>query len=288
MIVGIIFVILGFCLTSIDCLGVTVSSPSIPLVTLEIYQQSLKDVIATVSKKIGYVIKIDERLSAELISGKYIEVPVESFFYRILRNQNVSIISNDQEKILIVKILGNKPRKYYVTGIDKSNASKTGLLTMQKFRKLQYEQAKGYQEYLVNPDSVDSIMGITLSSLHNTLESQAKDYYVYLNNPNSIDSISGFSLSEMHKAKEYQIKKYKEFLDNPDSIDSLTGHALSALHKARQHQLIEYKRYLNNSDNIDSVLGLNLSEINGNTERQLKEYKEYLNNPNSVDSKLTL
>jgi len=288
LVIGVVFVVLINCFVSFNCLGVTISSSSVPLLTLEIHDLSLKDVVAAVSKKTGYIIKVDERLGTESISGKYIEVPIENFFYRILRNKNVSVISNDQEKILVVKILGSKPKKYYMIGAEKSNDSKSGLLTIRRFQKLQHKQAKDYQDYLANLDSTDPIMGLKLSFLRNTEESQARDYQKYLNNPDSVDSLTGLTLSEMGKTKEYQLGKYQKYLANPDSVDSLTGQSLSMLHKIRQRQLDEYKRHVDNYDTVDPVMGLSLSEINGNIKRQLKEYQEYLNNPDSVESMLNL
>jgi hypothetical protein len=218
--------------------------------------RSLRAVLTEIAKQTSWTIMVDEKLIDTAISGSFHEIGLDSFLKRSLRGENLIVLYDEKAKSVIIRSFGSTGGMQTIT---------PGFLPEKlNDKELQARRAKdqrAYDEYLSNPDSIDSLTGMTLGEIKAMRERDQKAYDKYLSNPDSIDPLTGKTLGEIKAMRERDQKAYDKYLANPDSIDPLTGMKLGEIKAMRERDQKEYDKYLSNPDSIDPLTGMTLGEI---------------------------
>ncbi|MFT5697855.1 MAG: hypothetical protein ACI8ZB_000709 [Desulforhopalus sp.] len=73
------------------------------IISLELDQASMKNIVEIISKQTGYTVELDESLDNILVSGHYNSIKLETFLQRALKGSNSFFVISADNKTIIVK-----------------------------------------------------------------------------------------------------------------------------------------------------------------------------------------
>ncbi len=206
------------------------------LVTVSPQEDTLQNVLKSISEQTEWTIIFDENLANTLISGDFSEVPFDTFLKRALKGQNLIVVYDDQNRSVEVRSFAGQDQPQMIVDADGINPFPTDKEEQQILAN-QKREDKIYEEYQNNPDSIEPLTGMTLGEITALQAREQEIFDAYQNDPQSKEPVSGVTLGEIATLKEYEDLVYEEYRNNPDSIEPLTGMTLgeiAALRKARQ------------------------------------------------------
>ena len=273
-----------FCIFCLSCMWlispVAAKTGSEVNLTLTLQKRPFSEVVDLVSREIGYIIKFEEGLRDISVSGRFVNVPVEYFFHRILKGRNVIIDINDKNKEIIVRNFGSKENELLVANNLKGGVPSHGLVdpvtgkSMEEMDKIYALQEQNREERLNDPDSIDPMTGKKLSVVKEIFKKQEENYRKIQTSPDAIDPVTGKRIVEINQIIKTQEAKRVARISDPKAVDPMTGKTMAELNEI--YALQEQKRIerLNNPDSIDPMTGKTMAELNSLLQQQEENRKK--------------
>jgi len=244
------------------------------LVTMALVDKPLGLALEELSAKTGYKIIIEKDFQSIVISGNFKDVSVEEFIRRALRGKNLSIISDESKKLVIVRLFGNKAGVGNLIVIGNFEDGPGSTLTsdeLSDIKKLHKAQSEEFKDWKNNPESIDPYSGATLGELASLHEGQVKEYEAWKANPDSVDPDGGGNLKDISNLQEKQVQDYEAWKNNPESIDPYSEEKLGNLNAMHQQQAEEYESWKKDPEAIDPYSGERLGVLQKLHEQQEKD-----------------
>ena len=171
-----------------------------PSVTMTIENISISRAAAQIGKQTGYRIKL-EGLAPDLpVAGRFIEIDLTTVLTRLLREYNLGIVFDHTARQVTVKSLGKKPKpKFQNTHITKYNHTD---LPQELNQELREEDTLNYS-YSADDDR-DPFTGQTNEEIANLHREQSAEIDRELENPNTIDTLTGMTYAEIKELHDSQ------------------------------------------------------------------------------------
>lgn len=240
-------------------------------VTITAKNDALKDLSNEITLQTNYEIILDNKITDLNVSGKFIDVPVEKFFTRALRGENITITFNEQEKKITVKIFGNtNTGNFYSTKGYINKTLNNG--------EIQRDQVQLFKEYNSDPLALDVLSG-TKNADKWELHSRQSDQFNELDNdPDFIDVLNNSPNRVIWEKQNKQDLEFKKLNTDPSYVSVLSSRTNEELEEMQKKQDLEFKK-LNTDPNYVSVLsGRSNKDIEEMHKRQAEEYRNSIKN----------
>lgn len=243
--------------------------------SVDVSNVPLSQVLLDISSQTGFKIMIEKDLHDVSVSGKYVDVSIEEFMRRALRGKNISVISDNGQKVVLVRYFGKKSPLGDMLLIGENVQDGPGSVLTQEqlsaIKELHKEQMEEYEKWKADPDSIDPYTGVRLGDLREMHQEQTQNYEEWKNNPDSMDPYMGKSLGAINSQYSEQKQAHDKWRENPESVDSYTGMKLGNLQALHGQQEESYNSWKNNPDSIDPYSGMKLGDLKRMHEQQQKE-----------------
>lgn len=239
-------------------------------INLELKDSPLDRVVKDIKQQTGYTIILSESLVSVPVTGLYTDVTIDNFFTRVLRGKNISILSDENEKLIVVRAFGDKiilregaisPENLskIVPGMDITFAE---LQEQERLNKIALEEA------LNDPNTIDPVTGLTLGEVREQEEENKMALEEALKSDDIIVPQSGgMNMSEVRENEKQNKMELETKLNDPNTIDPVTDMKLSDLRQAEKENKRILEEALNNPDTIDPWTGLTLRELRESEKR---------------------
>ncbi len=223
------------------------------LISLQCNGQALDQIVVNLEQQTGYTIILDREFDNVLINGSFLDIHIEYFFNRVLKQENYAVEVDQKNKKIYVKSFG-KRRYLSSIKINYDNPTVIGEIDSKELRKLHIEQVKkGREKY--EDQGIDSVTGLPLANLKAMQEASVRIGLEKYKNQ-GIDSVTGLPLLELKAIHEAAVRTERESYED-QGIDSVTGLPLAKL-KAMHEAAVRIGREKYEDQGVDSVTGLPL------------------------------
>ncbi len=239
-------------------------------IELQLSGEPLKDAAAEVSKQTGYSIVIEKELAELSVSGVYHGVTIENFFQRVLKGKNISIISDDNKKTILVRFFGEKGLDNLITisddllGAKNNSSDAVDPLDGQKLSEIKEIQSRYEAEvnrWKNDPDAVDPLDGQKISEIKEIQTQYDTEVNRRKNDPDAVDPLDGQKLSEIKALQAEYEQTVANRKDDPSAVDSIDGQPLAEINELRVKHDAAMERWKNDPDAVDPMDGQKMSEI---------------------------
>lgn len=246
--------------------------PDVRKISMDIRNQSLEDIVRLVSRQTGFKITVDNQWVGLSVSGNYKDVDVGSFFRRVLKGQNLSILYDDENKEIIVRMFGTKDLRSFIVDVrgNKEAVDQISSMKLSDIKVHKEKEAEKIQKYYANPKSIDQMSGMTFEEIARLRERETREKNVYFANPDAIDQMSGITLEQINELRAWEAGEIKKYLSDSNSVDQMSGMLLSDVKALREREALEIQEYYANPNSIDQMSGLTFAEIAKIREREKK------------------
>ena len=247
---------------------------------LEFSGESLQEAATRVSSQTGYQIVIKKEWADIPVNGQFDGVTVEKFFQRVLRGQNLSIISSVEKKVFVVRLFGDKKLDNLLSISGKPTGSSSSgpevvdvdIMDGQKISEIkelyaQYEEEE--RRFRNDPNRVDPMDGQSISEIQELQAEYEADYEKWKKDPNRVDPIDGQKISEIRKLQAEYEAEVERWKNDPEAVDPMDGQKLSEIRRIYAEYEAEYERWKNDPNRVDPMDGQPISEI----QRKQAEYE---------------
>lgn len=193
-----------------------------------------------IEKQTGFRILSDHHLENVSIHGEYLEVEIEELLSRIFKHENISIITDTDNRIIILETLGIKntsqPHSDSISDVPASSSNRasteidsvTGMEKEQLYDMLEQQIERGKEKYEYR--GIDPVTGLKKENIDHQIKAQiaaGKAKY----QDQGIDPVTGLSTKELENRIKAQIEagkaKYEAQGINPVTGLPLKGNTLS-------------------------------------------------------------
>jgi|GEM_PF-3063846 len=231
----------------------------------------LKNVAFTISKETGYQIIINKDWAETTVSGSYRDVEIEQFFRRVLKGKNISIISNETEKKIVVRLFGDKRSDNLIVisgvqhrkwenlpddAVDPLDGQKIA-----EIRRIQAEYEAQRERWMNDPDAVDPMDGQRISEIRMLQAKNDEAMAHWKNDPEAVDSMDGQKISEIRAIQAKNDAAIERWKDDPEAIDSMDGQKISVIRIIQAKNDTEMEKWRNDPNAVDPVDGQRMLEI---------------------------
>lgn len=247
------------------------------IINIETNKKPLKEIVQLISDQINTKIKIDSEWLDLPVSGKFQKVEVGSFFRRVLKGQNITVLYDESNNQIIIRSFSSSAFKTYNSLSDERNdgVDQISGVKLSDIKELRKKEAIDKQEYFSNPESIDQMSGMTLGEIASLREQEKEAKEIALNSPDSVDQMTGLLIAEINKLHEREKKEIEEYFTNPKSVDQISGLKVTEINNIRAIEAQKIEEYYSNPSSIDQMSGLTLDEI-----AKIREREKYLQNSN--------
>jgi hypothetical protein len=207
------------------------------VVSIDAWEQPLKNVLIEISKQISWKVVVDEELLETTVSGTFKGIELGAFLKRSLKGENLIVLYDDASKRVDVQSFGSVPRSH--AGVDDRPPDVAFYPQITQAGTEQNQQSR--QEFLANPDSVEPLSGLTLGEIAAVHSADPVTYGFTDQHSQVIDPVSGMSLAEIAllpvPGKEYN----EEYVQYAELVDPLTGRVLTEIITARTSEQRVYR-----------------------------------------------
>lgn len=209
------------------------------LIDLKVDGKPLREVIGMIAQQTSYEIAIDAKWGDHQVSGIYDQVTVDDFFKRTLRGENISIIHNDAERKIVVRLFGQKtPAKYLSVSVSPDGSLKEKHLS----------QSEEYARLKADPDFVD-IGGATNAEKWEAHRAQAEVHAMEKTDPAFTD-MSGASNEEKWREHAAQARQHELMKKDPAFVD-MGGMKNEEVWQRHKTQAAVHEQMKTNPDFVD-------------------------------------
>ncbi len=220
------------------------SKADIGTFSLELQENSLREVSSMFQEKTGYEISFPEVFHSMNISGKYTDTSLDRFLSRILKGTNYATIVDDNKKFVIVTIYENSVASNINGANNTTEPDNSASYQFYELEKIAAENEAEYQNFINNPESIDPSNGLTFSKVRELLKTAEGDIFAFFNNPESIDPFSGKKINELQEATRNSEEALQEFLTNSSSVEPHSGIKLTELRTRIKRHEEEIENYM--------------------------------------------
>lgn len=248
-------------------------------ITFSVKNKKLEEVIKDISRQTGYNVKIREKWQTLPVSGVFSNITIEDFFRRIFREENISIISDDKNKIIIVRAFGDKIRGNK-SDVTFNNVKKNNTISKLSFRGLSEQEEKNqadFENILKNPETIDPVTGLTLSALQEKERKNKADFENKIMDLQAVDPLTGLTLYALQDKEKKNRINLDTKTKNQSTLDPLTGLPLSALQDQEVKNNLDFEKMVNNPETVDPVTGLTLSTLREQEKKNKIEFNKMIN-----------
>lgn len=242
----------------------------IPLVNIALRKVSLKNVAMKISRQTGYRIVIEKEWAEIPISGTYRQVSLDNFFQRALKGKNISVISNDSDKVIIVRLFGNKKMDDMyaifsqpdqgddsdIVAVDPMDGQK---LTEIRALNVMYEAEQ--ERWKNDPNAVDPMDGQRLSEIKRLQVKNDAEQEHWKDDPDAIDPMDGQSVSEIRQLLVENDKVVEQRKKDSNALDPMDGQPVADIKKLQAMYEVEQERWRNDPSAVDPMDGQSMAEI---------------------------
>ncbi len=243
-------------------------------ITLDLTRMPLKDAAAEIARQTGYAVAVEKQWGDIPVSGRFNGIEIETFFRRVLKKNNLSIVTDEQKKTITVRLFGSKEQADLLTAVPVSNMdsdgeqlSKYSSITRKVYQKLVSELAAWKND----PDSIDPMTGNNLARVRETYNEQVEELVRQQDDPTVIDPLSGKQLVRVRQDFEDQVNEMERLESSPETIDPFTGKSVAEIKNRYQEQVAALERWKRDPDAIDPMTGNKLSAVRRRYEEQIKK-----------------
>lgn len=221
----------------LSCAGSGIAAEK--LIDLDVDGKPLREVIGMIAQQTSYEIAIDAKWGDHPVSGKYDQVTVDDFFKRTLRGENISIIHNDADRKIVVRLFGQKmPVKYLSVSVGPDGSLKQKHLS----------QSEEFARLKEDPDFVD-IGGATNAEKWEKHRAQAEEHAREKTDPAFTD-MSGMSNEEKWQEHAAQSRQHELMKKDPAFVD-MGGMKNEEVWQQHKTQAAAHEQMKNNPDFVD-------------------------------------
>lgn len=199
----------------------------------------------------------DKALAKHSISGEYFNVSLENMLERMLKGNNISILTHSENNTIDIRFFGER---------------NIGLVASSGF------QSKSTFTLPVDPFTQKNIAKLTTIS-----EQQENSKTARLKNYNYVDPFSGIRLGDFNTILQLQEKNKRQRLEDPRFIDPMTGKTYLELDSIKKEQEAAKEKRFSKDNSLEPFTGKNISDLNVIHQKQEKNKANRLNNPNAID-----
>lgn len=237
------------------------------LITVSAHGEPLGDVMKAVAIQTGYSIAIDERWKDFAVVGNFTNVTPGSFFNRVLRGKNLSIIYDDEKQTLFVHLFGEKETSYYqsvpgdldggaLSGVHGSqNEEFLALKTDPRFEDMSgmsnaerwdihRQQNAMFARLKKDPAFSADQSGQTNAQRWQQHLQQHEQFLDRKSNQLSVD-LSGVSNQEKQSLHEKQNRMWEKLNNDPGGIEPLSGKSNAEIREVHKRQSELYDKEKN-------------------------------------------
>ena len=242
-----------------------------PHVTIDIVAKAktLQDVARMVSAQTGYQVQIPKEWNSLEVRGRYLDIPVEKLFFRIVRKKSISVVVDEKRKSIRVESFQDKVS---ALGQDQENLvvvdPMTGILK-EDLSRLQDTQIKELKMSRLNKDDIDPETGIIRQHLNELHVRQLAELERLKKDPDAVDPETGLRRKVLRELHVHQMAELEKSKSDPEAIDPETGIRWEVLHRLQDAQEVQLMRNKEDPDAIDPETGIRRGELASLRKQQL-------------------
>lgn len=234
------------------------------LISVSVKGTPLGEVMRTISLQTGYSIAIDERWKDIAVIGDFTHVTSVAFFNRVLRGKNLSIIFDDEKKLMTVHLFGEKETFYYqvlsgdMGGGELSKVHGTqneefvalkndplfedmsGISNAERW-KIHRQQNEEFLRLNRDPSVLVDKSGQTNAQRWQQHQRQDQEFLERKSNPVAVD-VAGVSNQEKYLTHEKQNATWGNVNNDPDAVEPLSGKSNSEIREVHRRQSELYSK----------------------------------------------
>ncbi|HEB49129.1 MAG TPA: hypothetical protein ENI89_00845 [Desulfobulbus sp.] len=253
----------------------------IPSISLDIvgHTRNLGDLVEVLSEQTGYRVRIPEEWGSLSVEGRYLNVPLDSFFRRVVRYESISITIDEINKDIFVQSYQHQARTGYASTDAENETNEreffdpmTGI-AKQDLKEMQAEQLDELERLREDPEEIDLETGVRQRELRLLQKSQLEAIAEAKYDPRAVDPATGVPNGELQVVISDQLSELEEQRNDPDAIDVQTGVRLEDLHRLQREQLADLARQRKDPDSIDPETGVRRGQLEALRQQQLAQMK---------------
>lgn len=196
-------------------------------VTVKFKKNKLGVALERLSGEVGVEIIYDEKISNNLVSGAFKDVPFSEVVNRLLSGLNHSLNMDLERKTLVIKAFG---------------------------------EANYVSTSAVNSDEYVTDIGIPILELHALHEKQSEEFAQQLKDTKEFLGEVGMTRGELRELHEQQSEQFKQNQQNPGQFLEDLNMTRGQLYEMRKKQLAAYTGEINNDKTFLAELGVTMGE----------------------------
>jgi hypothetical protein len=164
------------------------------VVSIDAWQQPLKNVLIEISKQISWKVVVDENLLETKISGRYRDAELGEFLNRSLKGENLVVLFDVASKTVDVRSFGSEPKAHNVAVVS---PIADVISSPQEVTENGVHDELSSQQFLENSDVVDPLTGMKFVDI-SAGQAVGQEIYSYTEQHSEvIDPVSGLTLAEI-------------------------------------------------------------------------------------------
>lgn len=223
--------------------------------------ETLQDVARMVSAQTGYQVQIPEEWNVLQVRGRYLDIPVEKLFFRLVRRESISVVIDEKRKSIKVESFEHKVS---TLGEEEENSvvidPMTGILK-EDLARLQHTQLEELKVARLDNDAIDPETGIPRQQLNELHKRQLAELEQLEKDPDAVDPETGLRRQSLRELQMHQIAELEKAKSDPEAIDPETGIPQGVLHRLQASQEVQLMRSKENLDAIDPETGIRRGEL---------------------------
>jgi hypothetical protein len=245
-------------------------SNDVKLVDMKCSGESLQEAATKISSQTGYQIVIKKEWAEIPVVGLFKGVTIEKFFQRVLSGQNLSIISSDEKKVVVIRLFGDKKLDNMLsisgaTGrtvlVDSDAVDIMDGQKISEIRELQAQHDAEMERWKNDPGARDPMDGQKLSDIRKLHDKHDIAMEDWKNDPDAADPMDGQKLTDIQKLQAEYDAEVEKMRNNPEAVDPLDGQKLADVRKLQAQHDLELERWKNDPEAVDPLDGQKLSDI---------------------------
>lgn len=176
---------------------------------------SLAEVLENLSEQTGYIFEIPEEWSDINASGEFVQTGLHTFFKRVLKEYNFSLIIDDQAKIVTAKDLGGTTATMHTAPRARADEHSRGIapepgMLKKDLQDLHNAQLTEMWKQKEDLDGIDPMSNLTNSHLKELHRQQYGESERRIEDGSAVDPMSGMPLSELKRLHEQQLADFNK------------------------------------------------------------------------------
>ncbi|PIE56558.1 MAG: hypothetical protein CSA34_02785 [Desulfobulbus propionicus] len=169
------------------------------------------NVLDDLHKKTNYTFIIPDEWRTFQVNGKYTDIDLETFFHRVFKRVNFSLLIDEKERLVTVQLYGKKEGAFSQIGGGENVTDLDPELEIprKELAERHKRQLEMFEKSKKDPEAIDPEFGVPYVELAKRHKKQLERFEKSKKDPEAIDPEFGVSYVELAKRHKKQLEMFK-------------------------------------------------------------------------------